>query len=88
MFKSISSFVAQLKPGYQEEVCKQKLAQLFQKNNRLLDKDTGRIYTVFDVTFGSALMIDAFDNVLSANWLNSMGRLKFYVADKFELVPA
>lgn len=78
--------VAALKPGYKEKVCQQKLEELFQVDNEVRDKNTGHVYKVYDVTLGTALMVDAQDNVRMASWLSNLGRIKTEVADKWELV--
>ncbi|WP_157639741.1 hypothetical protein [Burkholderia ubonensis] len=86
IFAAISSFFAKFTPGYKEQVCQQKLDKMFQVDNEVREKNTGHVYKVFDVTLGSALMVDAQDNVRMASWLSSLGRLRPEVADKWELV--
>ncbi|KVP96917.1 hypothetical protein WJ97_13935 [Burkholderia ubonensis] len=85
-FGAISSFFAKFKPGYKEQVCQQKLNNMFQLNNEVREKKSGRVYKVFDVQLGAALLVDAADNVLMASWLSNLGRLRPEVADRWELV--
>lgn len=87
-FGAISSFFAKFKPGYREQVCQRKLDTLFQVDNEVREKNTGRVYKVFDVQLGAALLVDAADNVLMASWLSNLGRLRPEVADRWELVHA
>lgn len=83
---SISSFLAKLKPVDKEKLRQQKLNEIFQVDNEVRCLRTGRVYTVFDVTLGSALMIDKKDNVMKASWLSSAGRIRTEVADQWDLV--
>lgn len=85
---SLSSIIEKLKPVDKEKLRKQKLDELFQVNNQVRSRITGQVYTVYDVQLGSALMIDARDNVMMANWLSSAGRIRTDVADKWDLVKS
>ncbi len=86
--KSILSLLAKLKPVDKEKLRREKLEQLFKVDNQVRCRQTGRQYTVYDVTLGSALMIDARDNVVKANWFTSAGRLRTEIADRWDLVSA
>ncbi len=87
-FKSILALLAKLKPVDKEKMRREKLEQLFQVDNQVRCRQTGCLYTVYDVTLGSALMIDARDNVVKANWFTSAGRLRTEIADRWDLVRA
>lgn len=79
-------FVEKMKPGYQEKLDREKIAAMFQLNKELREAATGRVYRVFDVQVGSALLIDAQENVQMVDWHTSTGLFKGYVADKWDLV--
>lgn len=85
---SVAAFFERLKPGYREDMARQKLASMFQLNNEVRNFETGRVYTVFDVTLGTALLIDAQENVEMASWFSNAGHFKAYVADDWDLVTA
>lgn len=87
-FSVVASFFEKLKPGYQEKMDRQKLAEVFQLNNEVREVSTQRVYKVYDVQLGSALLIDANDNVQLVDWHTSSGAFKGYIADDWELVQA
>ena len=80
-FKAIITLIAKLKPVNKEKLRREKLAKLFQLGNEVRCLRNGRIYKIFDVTLGTALMIDAADNVIMASWYSSAGRLRTEVLD-------
>lgn len=84
----LASFVQKMTPGYQEKLDREKINLMFQLNKELRESSTGRVYRVFDVQVGSALLIDAYDNVQLVDWHYSNGQFKGYVADKWDLVVA
>ncbi len=85
-FKAIIALIAKFKPVNKEKLRREKLAKLFQLGNEVRCLRNGRIYKIFDVTLGTALMIDAADNVIMASWYSSAGRLRTEVADQWELI--
>ncbi len=85
-FKPILALLAKLKPVDKEKLRREKLEQLFKVDNQVRCRQTGRQFTVYDVTLGSALLIDARDHVVKANWFTSAGRLRTEIADRWDLV--
>lgn len=85
-FKAIITLIAKLKPVNKEKLRREKLAKLFQLGNEVRCLSNGRIYKIFEVTQGTALMSDAADNVIMASWYSSAGRLRTEVADQWELI--
>jgi hypothetical protein len=87
-FSAIGAVIEKMKPGYQDKLDRQKLAEVFQLNNEVREVPTGRVFTVFDLKLGVAFLIDSRDNVKMVDWHTSAGHLKGYIADDWELVKA
>jgi len=66
---------------------KEKLEKLFQVDNRLVNRNNGAIFTVYEVSAGQAMLLDEDGNPLMASWYTNAGRLKAEMAETWDIAP-
>lgn len=82
---AVAAYLATFKPGYKAKACQEKLDNMFKVGKEVRDWE-GRVYKVFDVQLGSALLLDAGDVVHMVTWISDLGQLRMDIADDWNLV--
>lgn len=68
--------------------CREKIENLFQVNNRVINRRSGAVFTVCEVGTGQAMLLDEKGDPLVTSWFTSAGRLKHEMADVWDMAQA